>query len=412
MRFSEFTHPRDFRHLWTASAFGHLGAEFTWIAVPVVAVNHLNVTAMQMGILTMIFTGSFLVLGLPAGAWVDRMSKRRVLIVSDLVRALALGAIAAAILFDAVTLPMVYLATAIVGIGTVFFDVAHQSIVPSLTGLPRVGEGNAALETTASVAQVAGPALAGQLLRWVSAGLLVGINSVLYLISTLALRGIRVQKTPQVGQHNLMRDIREGLSFVFRERLLVRMVLAAGIGNFAWSLFMALEALYILRTLGLSEATLGLIFSIGALGGLTGALATPAITRWTGPSRIIPLAAIGMALPTILLPLAGSSPRPALVLATGLFLTVFAMIPFNIATVSYRQRICPPELLGRMNASVRFLVWGTMPLGAGVGGVLASQIGVVPAVWFMVAGTFLAAVPVLTRELWSNRVSFEPAGSV
>lgn len=403
-----FAHRRDFQSLWTGSAIGHVGSQLTGIALPVLAVSVLEASEWQMGVLAATGTAAFLVLGLPAGALVDRMSKRRVLIVTDLIRAVGLAAIVAATLLGHSSMAVLYAAAFLIGCATVFFDVAHQSFVPALTGLEHVVEGNSRLQTTESIAHVAGPAVAGQLLRWLSAASLIAVNAIFYAISAAVMWRIRLVEVPGSERRPLLTEIGEGLRFVLGHGLLMRMVACTAIGNLAWGILSALEALYILRLLGLSEAAMGLIFSVAAFGGLAGALSSGAITRALGPARIIPVSALGMAVPTLLIPLAALAPAPAAVLTAGLFFSFFTMVIYNIATVSFRQRLCPPRLLGRMNASVRFIIWGTTPIGGILGGLLGSAIGIVASLWIVVAGTFLAAAPLVFSPLWRSRDTPSP----
>lgn len=366
--------------------------------MPVLAVQVLGASEWEMGLLNAATMAAFLVIGLPAGAWVDRMRKRRVLIVADLVRAVVLAGVVAAALTGVASMPLLYVAALAISAATVFFDVSHQSYVPGLVGLDHVVEGNSKLQSTASVAMVAGPALGGQLLRIVSAPFLIGINAVLYAFSAFYVARIRhVEELPaRESRRPLVVEIREGLAFVGRQPLLRRMVACTSIGNLFGSIGGALEAIYILRLLGISEATFGTILSAGAIGGLLGAVSAERIARWVGEARVIPVTAIGWAAPLALVPLASVLPIPrAVTLVAALGLTSFLVVVYNVATVSFRQRLCPPALLGRMNASVRFIVWGSAPLGGLLGGWLGTSLGVVPALWIGVAGALIAAVPVL-----------------
>ncbi|WP_163542760.1 MFS transporter [Occultella kanbiaonis] len=397
-------HHRDFRHLWAGDALGQLGAQFTGLALPVLAVGALQATEWQMGVLSAANMAAFLLIGLPAGAWVDRMRKRSVLITADLFRAVILAGVVVAALAGAASMPLLYVAGLLLGSATVFFDVAHQSYVPALVGMDHVVEGNAKLQATASVAQVAGPAAAGVLLRFVTSGALIGFNALTYVFSALFVSRIAHRETlpPREERRPLVVEIREGLSFVLREPLLRRMVACTALGNLAWGILSALQALYILRDLDLGEAALGTIFSAASVGALIGALLGRRAAEWIGEARLVPVSAVAMGIPIALVPLASVLPVPPTVtLIVGLGLSYTMMVVYNIATVSFRQRLCPPRLLGRMNASVRFIVWGTMPFGGLLGGWLGSSFGVVGALWFAVIGTLLAALPVVISPLWT-----------
>ncbi|MBU5423889.1 MFS transporter [Cellulomonas hominis] len=394
-------HP-DFRRLWVGDAFGQLGAQLTGIALPVLAVRDLGASEWEMGLLTAAETAAFLVIGLPTGAWVDRMRKRRVLIAADLVRAVTLAVVVLLALTGHASMPVLYAGALVLSVATVFFDVAHQSYVPGLVGLEHIGEGNAKLQATQSVAQVAAPALGGALLRVVAAPLVIAVNAVTYLVSALAVGRIRQVEALPPAEHRrpLKEEIAEGLRFVLHQPLLRRIVACTAIGNLFGAMSGALMVLYALRDLGLDEAAYGTVLSASAIGGLLGALASDRLVRWIGEGRIIPLAALGFAPGALLTPLAAVLPLPpqaTLIVGGMLFFSV--VVVYNVAQVSFRQRVCPPPLLGRMNASVRFIVWGTTPIGGLLGGWLGHTWGVLPTLWTAAAGCVLAALPVLLSPL-------------
>ncbi|WP_448630142.1 MFS transporter [Cellulomonas soli] len=222
------------------------------LALPVLAVQHLAATAWQMGVLTAAESAAFLVIGLPAGAWVDRMRKRRVLVVADLVRAGILLLVVAAAASGHASTPLLYAASIALSVATVFFDVAHQSYVPGLVGLEHVVEGNATLQATGSVAMVAAPALGGWLLRFVSATTLVGANAVAYLVSAAAVSRIRhhEQVADPAARRPLRTEIAEGLRFVVHQPLLRRIVVCTGASNLFGSLGSAVVVIVALEPSG------------------------------------------------------------------------------------------------------------------------------------------------------------------
>ena len=395
-------HHPDFRRLWVGDGLGQLGAQLTGLALPILAVQHLDATEAQMGLLTAAETAAFLVIGLPVGAWVDRMRKRQVLIWADLVRAITLTAVVLMALTGHASMPVLYVGALIISAASVFFDVSHQSYVPGLVGLAHIGEGNAKLQATQSVAQVVGPALGGALLRIVSAPVVIAVNAVTYLLSALAVGRIRAEEElPAPHTRRPLRvEIAEGLSFVLRQPLLRRIVACTGIANMFSAVTSALVVIYALRELGLDEAAYGTVLSAGAIGGLLGAAISDRLGRWIGEGRIIPLSALAFVPGTVLTPLAAAlTVPPQLTLIVGGFLFSFSVVVYNVAQVSFRQRLCPPVLLGRMNASVRFIVWGAMPLGGLLGGWLGHTFGVLPTLWVAAAGTAVSVLPVLLSPL-------------
>ncbi|GIG39135.1 MFS transporter [Cellulomonas phragmiteti] len=395
-------HHPDFRRLWAGDALGQLGAQLTAFALPILAVQQLAASEWEMGVLTAAEYAAFLVIGLPAGAWVDRLRKRRTLIVADLVRATVLAAVVVTALSGHASVPMLVVAALVVSTATVFFDVAHQSYVPGLVGLDHLVEGNSKLQATASAAQVLAPALGGLLLRVIAAPALIAVTAVSYVVSAVAVGRIRQHETlpPAAERRPLRTEIAEGLRFVVHQPYLRRIVVCTSLSNLAGAVSAAVVVIYVLRTLDLGTAAFGTVLSAGAVGGLTGAVLAGRVTQRIGEGRTIPLAALLMAPTAALTPLASTGLAPAIVLlVTGGAASGFAVVVYNVAQVSFRQRVCPPRLLGRMNASVRFIVWGTMPVGALLGGWLGTRVGVVPTLWASVGLMTLAALPVALSPL-------------
>ncbi len=394
----------DFRQLWAAETVSQVGTQVTLVALPLLAVTLLDATPFQMGVLTALETLAFLLVGLPAGAWVDRWRRRRVLVTADLVRAVAIGSVPVAHAWDALSLGQLYVVALVAGTATVFFDVGYQSYLPALVDRGQIVDGNAKLEASRAVAQVAGPGITGALVRVLGAPVLIAADAVSFLVSAAFIGRIR---TPDVvpdraARRPLRAEIAEGLSFVLRHPLLRRMVACTGLANLAGAATGALLVLYAIRELGLSESVVGLVFSVGAVGGIVGAVSAARLSRVLGEGRTIPLAALTFAGAAAAVPLA-SVGAPVPVLLGGWFVESLAVTVYNVTQVSFRQRLCPPRLLGRMNASVRFVVFGTMPVGGFLGGVLGTWLGLVPALWCAVVVAGLAAVPVVCSPLLGMR---------
>lgn len=393
-------HHHDFRLLWAGDSVSQLGVQLVGLALPILAVRVLGAGELEMGLLGMFEMLAFLVVGLPAGAWVDRWRKRRVIVTGDLLRGAVLLSIPAAWLLDGLTMLQVYVVALVVGTVTVFFDVANQSYLPAIVPSRQIGEANAKVMATQSVANIAGPALAAVLIRAFGAPLTLAATAFSLVASTLFVWRIRHVEEPRPVEDRqpLRTEIREGLDFLLHQPLLRRIVLCTTLSNGASAVSGVLFVLFVIRDLGLTETTLGLVLAVGAAGGLLAALTVTRIARVIGEGRSIPVFALLFGPFTALTPLATELPAvPALVV--GSFGVSFSAVAYNVIQVSFRQRLCPPRLLGRMNASIRFLVWGVMPIGAFLGGVLGERIGVVPTMWLAVAGTLLAALPVLLSPL-------------
>lgn len=397
---------RGYRWLWGAETISQFGSQFSQLAIPVLAVLVLHAEAWQLGILNAADTAAFLLVGLPAGAWVDRMLKRRVMIVADLVRALALAAIPLLWWLGVLQIWQLVIVGVVVGTATVFFDVSYQSYIPILVESRQVADANSKLEASFEVARIGGPGLAGALLTVISAPLLLLADAISFLVSAAALTRIRdneVRADP-ADRLGLGREIAEGVRFVAGQPLIRRIVGTTAASNFFSTLAFVLFPLLLLRTLGLGPGALGLILSVGAVGGLLGALATPHLARLLGEGTVIPLSAIASALVIGALPLAALVPKAALpVLIVAQFLQSFLVLVYNITQVTLRQRLCPPRLLGRMNASIRCVVWGVMPIASLVGGALGGWIGIVPTLWIAFAGSIAGTSFVVFSPLLGMR---------
>ncbi|MER5780740.1 MFS transporter [Streptomyces mobaraensis] len=391
---------RDFRLLLSGAAAGQLGAQVTLVALPLVAVVELDASPLQTGILTAAETAAFLLVGLPAGAWVDRMRRLPVLIRADVVRALAMAALPLAAWAGVLTMTQLYLVALITGVATVFFDIAHQSYLPSLLPREKLVAGNGALETVRSSAQMAGPGVGGVLVQVAGAPLALLADAVGYLLSALCLRGIRTPEPPPAPATGepLRAQVLEGLAFVFRNPALRMIACSTAVANFFAAMLTAVQTVFLVRVLELPASAVGLMLSAAAVGGLGGALCADVLGRAVGRARVIWLAPLLTGPFALLWPLAGRGAAAAW-FAVGEAVVFFGAVVYNVAQVSFRQLLCPDALLGRMNATLRFVVWGTMPFGALVGGAVAGAYGARAAVWLCAAGFLLVPLPLLLSPL-------------
>ena len=227
-----------------------------------------------------------------------------------------------------------------------------------------------------------------------------------YVASFIALLFTRDHEKlrPREEHGPLFTEIGEGLRWVFGNPLLRRIVGTTGVANFFGHISTTLLPIFVLRDLGLTPAMFGVVFSLSAVGGLLGAVATPRIVARIGEARAIPISAIGFCIVPFFLPAISLVPSLAFpFLVVSSFLMSFTVLLYNITQVTFRQRITPPRLLGRMNASVRFVVWGVMPISALLAGALGTWIGVVPTLWLAASGQLLACLFVVTGPFWSIR---------
>ncbi|MFT3797673.1 MFS transporter [Microbacterium sp.] len=396
----------NFLTMWSGQALSQFGEQITNLAVPVIAVVLLHATELEVGVLNAAGVAAFLIVGLPAGAWIDRMRKRHVMIWADLVRALALMTVPMLWWLGWLQIWQLILVAFVVGIAAVFFDVSYQSLIPSLVKTDQIAEANGKLESTAQIAHLAGPAIGGWLIGVLSAPVAIVINVATYLASFAALSTTRdheVRRAPE-DHEPIMTEIGEGLRWVFGNPLLRRIVGTTGVSNFFSTVVFTMLPLFLLRHLGFTVEALGIVLSLGAIGGLVGAVMTPRIVARIGEARAIPVSAISFSVAALFIPVAAIVPEVAfpLLVAQG-FIGSFTVLVYNITQVTFRQRITPPRLLGRMNASIRFVVWGVMPIAALLAGALGQWLGVVPTMWIGAAGELFAALFVAIGPFWRMR---------
>jgi len=372
----------DFLRLWTGETISQFGSQISQLAIPLTAILVLDATAFEVAALTTVEFLPFIIFTLPAGVWVDRMRRRPILIAGDVVRALLLGSIPIAYVLDALTLGQLFVVGFLFGICTVFFDVAYQSYLPSLVERNQIIEGNSKLEITRSAAQIGGPGLGGVLIQVFTAPYAVLLDAVSFAASALAIFRIRaVEETPPTVERSdgkkssMWTELKEGLRFVLSNPNLRAQAGCTSTSNFFSSVSFSIILVYAVRELDLSPGLIGFVFSLGALGGLAAALtATRISSRFgIGPTTIVMAAFFGPTMILYAVAPSGNAAVPLLVTAQLIF--GFTVVVYNIVQVSYRQAICPPRLQGRMNSVMRFIVWGTIPLGTLTGGALASWIG-------------------------------------
>ncbi len=369
------------------------------------AILVLEASPFQVGLLNAADTLPFLVVGLPAGVWIDRLRRRPILIVGDLGRAVLLASIPIAHLLDALSMLQLYLVGFAVGVLTVFFDVAYQSYLPALVDRERLVEGNAKLEISRSAAAVAGPPVGGALVGVLSAPIAIFLDALSFLASAIFLFAIRKPepvpepRLDETGERvGMLRSIREGLAYVATHRLLRHIAATTGVGNLFGAIGFAVLMIYLVRDLGLTPGTIGLVLGIGSLGFLAGALLPDRVQRriGLGPTIVVSAALDGLAL--FLVPLAPPAMPIPFLIASGVLLGI-GQVVYNVSQVSLRQAITPDNMLGRMNATMRFIVFGTMPIGAVIGGILGGAIGLretllVSAVGSLAACLFVVFSPV------------------
>ncbi|MDT4947318.1 MAG: hypothetical protein QOH14_4051 [Pseudonocardiales bacterium] len=410
---SLFRHP-DFVKLWSAQTISQFGTQVTILALPIIAATTLNVTPFEFGLLGTIEFLPFILLSLPAGVWVDRLRRRPILIAGDLIRATALSSIPIAFALNGLTIWQLYIVGFVNGCATVFFDVAYQSYLPSLVDRDKIVDGNAKLEVSRSAAQITGPGVAGVLIGVLTAPFAIVLDALSFVASGLFMFAIRRHEEKpeprlnELGERPSMRsEISEGLRYVGRQPLLRSIAASTGTSNFFSNMLYAILILYLVRELSFTPELLGLAFSLGSVGFLLGALVANRVAMRIGVGPAIVGAAL-VAGPSGLL--AAIAPPDAAMpfIAASVFLGGLGTAIYNINQVSLRQAITPERMQGRMNATMRFIVWGTIPVGSILGGALGGVIGLHQTVWIGAIGGLFVFLPVFFSPVRKLRTIPEP----
>ncbi|MFI6580944.1 MFS transporter [Embleya sp. NPDC050493] len=396
----------DFRTLFTAAALSELGTNIGYVAVPLIAVAALDASPGQVGALAALGTVAFLLIGLPAGAWVDRMRRRRVMMVADLVRAALIGSIPVAWWLDVLTLPQLYAVVLLNGCATVFFDVGSQSFLPHLVGREALVSANAAMVSLMAGANIAGRSAGGFLIQLVAAPVALVCTVVGYLASGLGLARIRADGAPAANDgtgRRLRAEIAEGLRHVGRRRELRALAGTAALTNFGSQLVNVLLPVVFVRELDLPAGALGLYLALGGFGVLVGARCAGPIAGRLGFGRTLGVAGLCLAPAGLLVPLIDRGPW-LVVAGLGWFLATAKMGMDNVLGVSLRQRLTPDALLGRMNATFRCLLTGASAIGAVAAALIGQFAGVHTAMWAGGVCLSLGFVPVFCSPVRRLRV--------
>lgn len=411
---------RDFKRLWLAQAISAYGSRITRTALPIIAVKTLAESDGMVSLLSAMQLAPGVVLAMFAGGFVDRASKRRILVAADLTRALLVLSLTLAWALGALGMTQLLLVGAGVGAASALFQITDIAFLPSLIGKRHLAAGNARLEATEAVAEITGPGSAGVLIAVLGAPLAVALDALSYLWSAFMLGRIRapdahararidtapVEKLPTTGD-----DFRLGLRTVFGHPLIRPVVLSIMVGAFSGGFYLATYTIYCLRTLQLSEATFGAIIAIGGVGSLAGALLSRAFVRALGLGRALIVTSIISSACALFIPLASGAPvlvGIAFLAAHQLFGDGFA-VAFFIQATTLRQTVLPREVLGRANAAIHVVTAGMLPIAALIAGAIAAAAGVHAAVWVGVLIGVLA--PAMLWPLRDLQVMPEPAAS-
>jgi len=387
---------RDFRNFWLGETISLLGDQISLIALPLAAVLVLDAGAADMGYLTAAGLAPHLLLSLPAGVWLDRVARRRrIMISADLGRALLVATVPFAYAFDALTMAQLYGVAFAVGSLAVFFDLSYSTVFVSITSREHYVEGNALVNGSRSFSFVGGPSLGGLLVQLFSAPFALLADAVSFLGSALFLGRIRADEPPiEPEEGGIRSQIATGMRFIAGSPIFRPMLAGVATLNFFNFAFGALLVLFAIRELDIEPGTLGAVLGAGAVGGLVGAVIAGRIGRRLGVGPAFILGCFLFPAPLVLFPLAGG-PRPAVLgmLFAAEFLSGFGVMILDINVGAIILAATPHRLRSRATGAFRFVNYGIRPLGALAGGALGSAIGLRPTL-------FIASVGALAGLLW------------
>jgi MFS family permease len=390
---------RDFRLLWLGETTSSLGSSVTSIALPLVALTTLNSGVVAVSLLSAAAWVPWLIIGLPAGAWVDRMARRPVMIACDLASVLLFVSVPVAVWFDALTMAQLLIVALLSGMANVFFSTAYRAYLPALIDDADLVEGNSRLQGSESATHVVGPSLGGVLAQTLGAANALVADAVSFLVSLLCLRKIEAEEPRvDVERRPLRREIAEGMHFVARDRLLRIFMVFGGAANLVLTGYLAIGVVFLVREVGVSASAAGLLLSVGSIGGVAGAVLAPRLSRTIGSARALLLCKVGTTPFGLLIPLTGTGWHLGFFVVGEIGL-VGGIVAGNVLSGGFMQAYCPRQLMGRITTTIQVVNYGAIPIGAVLGGLLADSLGFRPALWILFGGfvagsTILLAAPI------------------
>lgn len=386
---------REFLKLWAGQTISEIGSRITRDGLPWTAVAVLGATPAQMGLVSALGGMATLVAGPAAGWAADRMRLKPILATADMGRALALAVIPLAAWQGWLSLSLLYVVVSVTGLMTVFFDVAYQSVLPSMVKEEELLEGNSKLMLTASTAEIVGPAMTGFLIQLLTAPRAILFDSLSFVVSTVSILWMRVpeRRAKASDEPAGWRDMFAGMPYIWRHPILRPLALRAATTSFSFGFFMALYTLFAVRELGLTAATLGLLVALGGISSFFGAnIVQKLLARVTVGQALIGSTVLSGLL-VLVIPLGRGPFWGAVCLGASQLLGDLSFPIYYITELTLRQKVSDAHMLGRVNAGMQMLFKGVLPIGALVGGGVATWLGVREA--FVMAGS-----GVLLSALW------------
>jgi predicted MFS family arabinose efflux permease len=375
---------RDFRLFWTGETTSFLGTAISELAIPLVALSVLHADAFAISALMAAAWLPWVVIGLPAGAWVDRLPRRNMMIAADLVSLAAFVSVPVAAWFGVLTIAQLLAVALVGGVASVFFKTAYRAFIPTLLKRDDLLEANSKLSISEQVSGVAGPGAAGLLAQAVGAVTGVLANALSFAVSALCLSRLHVHepRLTEVRQRHLLREIAEGLRIVAADPLLRANTLYGCLSNLVLAGYQAVLVVFLVRVIGLSSGTTGVMIGLISLGGVSGAL----LARWAatafGSARAVFYGRLLLTPAGLLIPLTSRGPGLALFVLGSVTIDA-VLIVGNIIWASWAQSYYPAQMRGRISTSISVFAFGVAPVGALLAGLIANHAGARVALWVM-----------------------------
>ncbi|MET7303394.1 MFS transporter [Embleya sp. NPDC005575] len=386
---------RDFRLLWCGETAGKFGASVTGVAMPLIAISTLDAGTFEIGLLGAAAWLPWLLIGLPVGVWVDRIARRPIMLGAAASSCALFLAVPLAHWAGVLSVGLLLTITLATGVSAVFFQTAYTAYLPSILAPADQAEGNGKLHGSASAAQIVGGGAGGLIAQ--AAGAVNGmfVNAGTFLTSFVCLLGIGHREPPPNATagvdgvdhrvpRSLVREIGEGLRLVAHDPWLRTFALYGGASNLALVGLQSMQLVFLVREVGVSEGAVGALIAAGSLGGIVGAFVSRRVAARMGTARAFLAFEPGVSGLVLLVPLTTGG-AGLLLFVFGSFAMVAGVVAANVIKAGFQQRYCPPQLLGRITASMQFVNYGTIPLGALLAGTLGSTIGIRPTMWVMAA---------------------------
>ncbi|GAB3928639.1 MFS transporter [Kribbella albertanoniae] len=390
---------RDFRLLWSGETVNRFGTAISSVAIPLIAISELEASTFEVGVLTAAAWAPWLVIGLPVGAWIDRRDRRPLMIGTSIISLLLLTAVPVAAFASLLTIQLLLAIALLTGAASVIFQTAYTAYLPTLLDPADHAEGNAKLHGSASAAQIAGLGCGGLIVQFAGATNALFADAATFAVAACCLTAIRFRER-RTATARRTGAIREGIRLVAHDVWLRTLTIFGATSNLALMGYQAIIVVYLVRTVGLTPGTVGVLVAAAASGGVLGAFVGRRLAKRFGTARALLLCELGLPTLALLIPLAQLSPALYVI---GAFGVGAGVVGGNVVKSTFLQSYCPPDLLGRLTATTSFVNYGTIPLGALLGGSLASWLSLETALWITTAGVPLAGLVLLLSPIRGRR---------